>query len=1334
MASDSRLSTAAQFYMEEEDKTANEPSSSTSTYDKVVDLINQASLLQKDTQKINNLKQVQELIVNKESNLLDNFLDEMIAFQTDRSVDVRKFVVGFMEDACKKDPEILPKVLPCLHHLLQDENINVQKKVILTLSGIFRSVLVLLSTTKFPTPEMSQVWDLMSQMKLKVYEMLDSDNDGIRTHAVKFIEGVVLTLSWKTLESEIPKTTKPESDICLDIVPESSKYLKVKKLEDEGKKMFAALLQFQASPHISSINLMTVMGSITNIAKQRPAFFGRVVQAFEGLHVNLPPTLAKSQVSSVRKNLKMQMLALLKHQCSFDYLSNITTLLTDLGATQSEVMKAMPKLDDSKKRKAEETVQTSKKQKVEKVELDDDDDVGMTPWVSQSEKKLASAQLRQTAIDITSEDLIPRLTSQNVSDLVLISMVMLPEAMPAHFQATYTPIAAAGTEGQIKHMARLLATQLTMAGMGKGIAEIQRQAAEEADENVDATPASEAGTSPKQLIQTLVGGTTLSMDAARLLKVDPFKPPIMPVRRGVKQFKLSAVTQPLSNDTMDLLTRQALQRILKAERAAVVGNALPARTKLIASLVSLCGGELKHLLQDFIFEDLKGRADLAFSWLYQEYANCQGFSAATVEKTTMASYDECLTRLLNGLLEITDQKESLFHRLILEAPSVTENAMQILKKYCSDEERVTLGLNTLKTLILTRPSHRLRFLDALLEFTSHERAEMRSAAIKVIKELYEHEEAHNAIQHYALQMLKNLTALKPSAEFYTKLRGKHAEVPQTWTEEGIKMCLYLYLGLLPTHHKMIHELAAVYTATAADIKRTILRMLETPVKGMGMQSPELLTFVENCPKGAETLVTRVIHILTDKTAPSPELVERVRDLYHKRVPDVRFLIPVLTGLSKKEVIAALPKLIKLNPIVVKEVFNRLLGGHGDASYTSPLTPAELLIALHNIDPNKCDMKTIIKATNLCFSEKTLYTQEALALVMQSLMEQSPLPTLFMRTVLQSLNMYPRLLGLVMNILQRLISKQVWKQKKVWEGFVKCCEKTRPQSFQVLLQLPAPQLKNVFELGPDQRGPLLQHVNSFTPQQKMHIPATIINVLETDPMVAKHEAELQAQKEKEERDRLAAEEIIREHKAEEERRRLQESEEQLKENVPVTEKIQDSQEVRQTRKDEEEAGRRKAGEELDKYKSEEVLVKRRGIEEQRRRIEEEAAKKKREAAKLDFKVKEEPQDEFSKVTRTVVSKASGQGRGSDVIQLTSGPDDDDEPQEMTIDLSIVKTEPMEYEESAEADADKQQEKARSQAESVTVKTEPDGDSRSRRSGSKSSRSSQSSSRRSTRSKR
>lgn len=47
-------------------------------------------------------------------------------------------------------------------------------------------------------------------------------------------------------------------------------------------------------------------------------------------------------------------------------------------------------------------------------------------------------------------------------------MVYLPEVMPASFQAIYTPVESAGTEAQIKHLARLMATQMTAAGLGPG--------------------------------------------------------------------------------------------------------------------------------------------------------------------------------------------------------------------------------------------------------------------------------------------------------------------------------------------------------------------------------------------------------------------------------------------------------------------------------------------------------------------------------------------------------------------------------------------------------------------------------------------------------------------------------------------------------------------------------------------------------------------------------------------------------------------------------------------------------------------------------------------------
>jgi symplekin len=65
------------------------------------------------------------------------------------------------------------------------------------------------------------------------------------------------------------------------------------------------------------------------------------------------------------------------------------------------------------------------------------------------------------------------------------------------------------------------------------------------------------------------------------------------------------------------------------------------------------------------------------------------------------------------------------------------------------------------------------------------------------------------------------------------------------------------------------------------------------------------------------------------------------------------------------------------------VFNRLLGVTSSGQ-NGAMSPAELLIALHNIDPAKCDMKTVIKATSICFQEKTM---EVLTIVLQQLMEQ-----------------------------------------------------------------------------------------------------------------------------------------------------------------------------------------------------------------------------------------------------------------------------------------------------------------------------------------------------------
>uniref|UniRef100_A0A8C2DYP1 Symplekin n=1 Tax=Cyprinus carpio TaxID=7962 RepID=A0A8C2DYP1_CYPCA len=957
MASDVREqahgSVASQLHSSEEDRAFD-----MTTSEKVVELLNQAALISTE-EKLIVLKQVQELIINKDPSLLDNFLDEIIAFQTDKSIEVRKFVIGFIEEACKRDCELLLRLIANLNMLMRDESVNVVKKAILTLSQLYKVALQWLVRTKSVSDMQEACWDMVTQLKEDVLALLDSDNDGVRTYAIKFTESLIITLSPRTPDSDTPK--KQEGDISLDKIPKDHTYIRYDTLCDEGKLALEQLLKFMVHPAISSINLTAALGSLATLARQRPMFMSEVVQAYETLHANLPPTLAKSQVSSVRKNLKLHLVSVLKHPSSVDFQGQISTLLLDLGMSQSEISRCTPATVQPRKRLHHEPYVEGKRTKM--VE-DDDDKEEPAPVVT---PKSSSTAGTQSSIDLTAEFLLPLLNPENVANLVFCFWVL----------ATSATISV------------LLSPQL-----------------------------------------------------------------------GVLIFS-------------------------------------QVRVKLLARLVTQFEGGKKNDLLQFILEDMRGRSELAFSLLFHEYNEYLGQQPSG----SLDSYEHCLFTLLSGLQEKPEQRDGLFTKLVLEAPVITDSALEVIQRYCEDESRVYLGMSTLKELILKRPSRQYQYLNVLLNLSSHEKEKVRSTALSFIKRMYEKEHLKDCIEKFALTYMQFLVHPNPPSLLFGA--GEDTEVAASWTEETVRQCLYLYLSLLPINHCLVHELAAVYTEAIADIKRSVLRVIEQPIRGMGMSSPDLLLLVEYCPKGAETLVTRCLHILTDKVPPSPELVERVRDLYHKRVPDVRFLIPVINGLEKNEVIQALPKLIKLNPIVVKEVFNRLLGTqHSEGSPSmSPLTPGELLIALHNIDSSKCDMKSIIKATNLCFGEKNVYTSEVLAVVMQQLMEQTPLPILLMRTVIQSLTMYPRLAGFVMNILARLIHKQVWKYPKVWEGFVKCCQRTKPQSYNVLLQLPPPQLASVFERCPEMREPLLQHVHAFTPHQvhsiQAHIPASVMAVLEAN---------------------------------------------------------------------------------------------------------------------------------------------------------------------------------------------------------------------------------------------
>ena len=105
-----------------------------------------------------------------------------------------------------------------------------------------------------------------------------------------------------------------------------------------------------------------------------------------------------------------------------------------------------------------------------------------------------------------------------------------------------------------------------------------------------------------------------------------------------------------------------------------------------------------------------------------------------------------------------------------------------------------------------------------------------------------------------------------------------------------------------------------------------------------------MEFLDDPATGSELLITRIFHVLTDNAHPTPEIVEKVKKLYEEReIDDVRFLIPIINGLTKSEIIQVLPKLILMKTDVVTEVFHRIL-----KSDQGPMNASDLFMALHNL--------------------------------------------------------------------------------------------------------------------------------------------------------------------------------------------------------------------------------------------------------------------------------------------------------------------------------------------------------------------------------------------------
>ena len=76
------------------------------------------------------------------------------------------------------------------------------------------------------------------------------------------------------------------------------------------------------------------------------------------------------------------------------------------------------------------------------------------------------------------------------------------------------------------------------------------------------------------------------------------------------------------------------------------------------------------------------------SWLFAEYSITEGYQrrgSPSSPPDPASQYNMCLTELMLGAKEKLNPRDRLFTKLVLEAPRITPEALEIVRSYCQEE-------------------------------------------------------------------------------------------------------------------------------------------------------------------------------------------------------------------------------------------------------------------------------------------------------------------------------------------------------------------------------------------------------------------------------------------------------------------------------------------------------------------------------------------------------------------------------------------------------------------------------------------------------------------------
>lgn len=1079
-----------------------------------VELLNKAHMCMDANEKVNILGGVRELVFEREPSLLPRAVQDMIAFQTDKSSAVHRLVLLFLETAVTRDAIYFKALFDlCTFLLSNDPAPSILRRCSVTLRRLIRPALSHInhSSNGSNVQQNTDLWKSIEACILSCKGFVDTSLLGeepqlLRAlYSIKLLEWVVLTFveaSDHEYRDPARSNCDPDDMNVAHIAPNHPVFRKNTVLnlgEDLVTHFCTQLGKSKTAPlRFSSV----LINSISLITSLRPGIVNATVPNLLALEesTRTEGKEAKSMAHVIRLTLRGNLLRLLRLPILRNHADNVTEALELLDAAQ-QAQTARSKAREPRRKYVATPLQHIRGA------------VGKRAAEKLQRYSTPSKRLRHGAASTGSKGSAARLTPEVIEtmdlgqlvDIVMQSMKDFPTQKAIQTKKNLTELLQQlGTAGSSK--SRRLKAVLTAAQLKQVVGRMEH---------------------------------TLKQGPAGAIAVPKTKKPAIPTVLEIDD-ENSVIIKPLppmGEDTCRKLALVSVQRILEGERGAKLAGKSFLREQILSRLS--CNRWLNEkeniyeLILKYVEEKYQKRTSLAMAVVYQEYVRgLKGKSSLFNDFT-----GEFFKRLLAKMDPSTPSDRTLFRDTIAQLPVMPPSVLKLLnQELFSEKKGIVLGITTLRDLIFTRSSCRNECFALLLHYTAHSDPVFRNPTIRCIaNQLYTHDNLAEPIEQFALKSLSKLIvnqdAMETTETFVLSIQEtEEMEYPEALaklstrfepmqesekkelatyvssvmetettttteartegeeeTEDQVVRYLEFYLALCAKKLSLFQQLIITYGSGSELTQETIFQSIEKLVIHLKQKEGEdqVVKQLYNFPPPALPLVCHVIDILCQQMRPSDVLVESVLKL-HESSNEMALIIPVLSGITRAALQPLLPSLLLLPPHQMEQAFNKLL-----RVVPPPVDAGSLLLDLHHVDIEKDQelQKGVVKAVTLCTERPRLFTMEVFGVVTNELVEETPIPKLTLRTMIVAVTLYPRLKRIMINLLSKLVQKKIWAMGDValWTGFRKCVQFLQPQSFMALLEMPLDQIHQLFQQEDSLKEPFIEYVSLMDAEA---VPPTI----------------------------------------------------------------------------------------------------------------------------------------------------------------------------------------------------------------------------------------------------